>query len=61
MGRTIETRCKDHIRHIHLGHQEKSVVAEHRLETGHDVNLSSTSILGKATGYMDSLMKDTYT
>lgn len=58
MGRTTETRCKGHIRHTHLGHQEKSVMVEDRLETGYYINLSSTSIVGKATGYMDSLIKE---
>jgi hypothetical protein len=48
-SRTIETRCKEHMRYIHLGQPEKSTVAEHRFETGHNFNFSSTSILNKAT------------
>jgi len=31
-GRTIETRCKEHVRH--LSHLEKSVVVEHSIEVG---------------------------
>jgi hypothetical protein len=34
-GRSIEARCKEHMRHIHLDQPEKSVVAEHSVNTGH--------------------------
>jgi len=30
-GRTIETNCKEHMRHIYLGHPEKSAVTEHNI------------------------------
>jgi hypothetical protein len=34
------------------------VVAEHRFETGHRVDFSTTSILDKAPGYMACMMKE---
>jgi hypothetical protein len=51
-------KCKEHVRHICVGHPQKSVVAEHRFETGHSIDFSSTSILDKAPGYMDCLIKE---
>jgi hypothetical protein len=35
-GKTFETRCKEHMRHIHVSHQTKSVVMEHNIKTGHN-------------------------
>jgi hypothetical protein len=57
-GRTIETRCKEHVRYIGQSQLEKSVVAEHSLETEHSINFRSTSILDKTPGYMDCLKKE---
>ncbi|KDR13326.1 hypothetical protein L798_12951 [Zootermopsis nevadensis] len=37
-GRTTETRCKEHETHIHLGQPDKSTVAEHSIEAGHNIN-----------------------
>jgi predicted GIY-YIG superfamily endonuclease len=34
---TIEIRCQEHIRHLPIGHTEKSTVAEHLLNTGHEI------------------------
>jgi hypothetical protein len=34
------------------------VVAEHRFETGHRIDFSTTSILDKAPGYMDCMIKE---
>jgi hypothetical protein len=36
---------------------EKSAMAEHIFETGYNIDLS-ISILGKATGYMDCVIKE---
>jgi hypothetical protein len=33
-GRPVEARCKEHMRHIRLEQPEKSVVAEHSINTG---------------------------
>jgi hypothetical protein len=34
---TIEIRYQEHIRHLPIGHTEKSTVAEHLLNTGHEI------------------------
>jgi hypothetical protein len=34
-GRSIEARCKEHMRHIRLDQPEKSAVAEHSINTRH--------------------------
>jgi hypothetical protein len=48
------------MRNIHLGQDRKPMVAEHRLETGHSTDFSSTStsVPFKALGYMNCLIKD---
>jgi hypothetical protein len=57
-GRSIETRCKEHMRHIHLHQPEKSVVAEHSVNTGHQIDFSNITILDRTSGYMDRIMKE---
>jgi hypothetical protein len=57
-GRSIETRCKEHMRHIHLGQSEKFTMAEHRFDTGHNIDFKGIAILDKATGYMDHVIKE---
>jgi hypothetical protein len=57
-GKLIETRCKEHMRCIHLGQSEKSVVVEHRFETVHNIDFDNTAILDKATGYVDHVIKE---
>jgi hypothetical protein len=56
-GRSTETRCKEHVRHIRLEQPEKSAVAEHSINSGHRIAFSSTSVLDKAAGYVDRLVK----
>jgi hypothetical protein len=46
------------MRHVCLGQPEMSAVAEHRFETGHNININSISNLDKATGYMDCMIKE---
>jgi hypothetical protein len=36
----------------------KYAMAEHRFEMGHNIDFSSTSILDKATVYMDCVIKE---
>lgn len=43
-----------------LGHLHKPVVAEHRFETGHSTDFISISMLDKAPGCMDCLMKEAF-
>jgi hypothetical protein len=57
-GRSVEARCKEHMRHIHLEQPEKSAVAEHSVNTRHRIDFNSTSVLDKAAGYMDRLVKE---
>jgi hypothetical protein len=39
---TIQIRYQEHIRHLPIGHTEKSTVAEHLLNTGHKIQLKKT-------------------
>jgi hypothetical protein len=57
-GKSIENRCKEHMRYTHLGQPENSAVAEHRFNTGHNIHFKSISILDKATGYMDCVINE---
>jgi hypothetical protein len=57
-GRSSEARCNEHLRHIRLEQPEKSAVSEHSINTGHHI-FSRTSLLVKAAGYMDRLIKET--
>jgi len=38
---TIEIRYQEHIRHLPIGHSEKSTVAEHLINTGHEIQLNT--------------------
>jgi hypothetical protein len=58
MSRNTEARCEEHTRHICLSQPEKSAVAEHRVETRHSIDFSSTAILDKALVYIDNLIKE---
>jgi hypothetical protein len=57
-GRSIETRCKEHMRHIRLDQPEKSAVAEHSVNTGHQIDFSNITILDRTSGYMDRVVKE---
>jgi hypothetical protein len=46
------------MRHIKLEQPEKCAMAEHSINTGHCIDISSTSMLRKAVGYMDHLVKE---
>jgi hypothetical protein len=56
-GSTIEP-CKEHKTHIHLGQPDKSAVAEHSIEAGHNIDFNNITILDKVTGYMDHIVKE---
>jgi hypothetical protein len=43
--RSIETRVKEHQRHIHLEHPDKSAVAKHSINLGHHIQIQNTTIL----------------
>jgi hypothetical protein len=57
-GRSIKTGCKVHMRCICLGQPEKSAVAEHKSETGHNINFNRISIPDNAIGYMNHVTKE---
>ncbi|KDR16514.1 hypothetical protein L798_09949, partial [Zootermopsis nevadensis] len=57
-GRSIEARCTEHKRHIRLVQPEKSAMAEHKFETGHNIDFVNTTVLEKTTGYMDRKIKE---
>jgi hypothetical protein len=57
-GRSIEATCKEHMRHIRLDQPEKSAVAEHSINAGHMIDFNNVSVLDRASGYMDRLVKE---
>jgi hypothetical protein len=57
-GRSIDTRIKEHHRHIRLAHPDKSAVAKHSISWGHRIQLQDTKILSTKTRYMDRLIKE---
>jgi hypothetical protein len=57
-GSSIETRCKEHRRHIHLEQPDKFAVADHSINTGHCIDFSSTIVLDRTLSYMDRRMKE---
>jgi hypothetical protein len=59
-GRSTETRCKEHTRHLlYLYQPQKSAVAEHSIEWGHQIKFKDTEVLTKIAGYIDRLIKAT--
>jgi hypothetical protein len=47
------------MRHIRLDQPEKSAVAEHSINAGHQIDFNNVSVLDRASGYMDRLVKET--
>jgi hypothetical protein len=46
------------MRHIGLDQPEKSAVAEHSINAGHKIDFNNVSVLDRASGYMDRLVKE---
>jgi hypothetical protein len=57
-GSSIDTRIKEHHRHIRLAHPDKSAVAEHSISLGHRTQLQDTKILSTKSRYMNRLIKE---
>jgi hypothetical protein len=57
-GRSIDTRLKEHQRHIRLEYPDKSAVAEHCINLRQCTQLHNTSILATKTGYMDRVITE---
>jgi hypothetical protein len=57
-GRSVEARCKEHMRHIHFEQPKKSAMAEHSINTRHRIDFRSTFVSDKAAGYVDRLIKE---
>jgi predicted GIY-YIG superfamily endonuclease len=56
-GHSIDTRVKEHHRHICLYHSKKYAVAEH-INLGHETQLQNTSILVKKSRRMDQVIRE---
>jgi hypothetical protein len=46
------------MRHIRLDQPEKSAVAEHSINAGHQIDFNNVLVLDRASGYMDRLVKE---
>lgn len=58
MGRTIVTRCQEHEFYICLHQMEKSVLAEHCINLGHQGMFEDTTTLAKAMGFWDRIIRE---
>lgn len=56
--RSVNTRIKEHNRHCRLGQTEKSAVAEHALQSGHDIQFGETRILSTTLQYHARLYRE---
>jgi hypothetical protein len=57
-GHSMDTRLKEHQRHIRLEHPDKPAVSEHSVDFGHRIQLHNTSILATKTQYMDRIIRE---
>jgi hypothetical protein len=58
IGCSVDIRLKEHQRHVRLEHLDKSVVAEHSIDHGHNIQFYSSSILAMETRYMNCIVKE---
>jgi hypothetical protein len=57
-GRSVDTRIKEHQRHIRLEHTDKSAVAEHWADSGHRILFHNTSIFATKTRCMCRIVRE---
>jgi hypothetical protein len=57
-GRSIETRIKEHHRHIRLEQPDKSALAEDSINRGHRIKLQDTVILCTRATYIDRMIRE---
>jgi hypothetical protein len=55
---TFKIRCQEHVRHLHHGQTEKSAVAEHLLNAGHEIQFEKTHRLNRANIFMDRIVQE---
>jgi hypothetical protein len=58
VGRSIDTRLKEHERHIRLEYPEKSAVAQLSIHQEHRIQFHHTSILSTKTRYIDRVITE---
>jgi hypothetical protein len=58
VGRSIDTRLKEHQQHIHLEHLEKSAVMEHSINFGHRIHIHHTAILSTKHRCMAHIIRE---
>jgi hypothetical protein len=57
-GHSVNTRVKEHQRHIRLEHPGKSSVAEQSINLGHHIQLQNTTILSTKPRYWDRIIRE---
>jgi hypothetical protein len=57
-GRSIETRIKEHHRHIRLEQPDQSALAKHSINLGHRIKLQDTTVLSTKATYMDRMIRE---
>ncbi|PNF41399.1 hypothetical protein B7P43_G14428 [Cryptotermes secundus] len=55
-GRSVDTRLKEHQRHIRLEHPDKSAVAEHSIDLDHRIEFHKTAIITSKSRYLDRII-----
>lgn len=58
IARSIETRLKEHTKHLQFGQPKKSHIAEHNTDTEHSMKFNHTCRLDNVTGYVDLMVKE---
>jgi hypothetical protein len=54
----VDAMLKEHQRHIHLEHLDKSAVAEHSIDLGHHIQFHNNSVLATKTQYMNCIVRE---